>query len=518
MLNNRLKSALLFSLVALIVVSACNKDNVSSSKPTLLSFGPSTVEHGDTIKFIGTNLNQITDIVMPVGIDVPKSSFLTHTSTLIELVVPKSSMLGHVVLRYENDSIVSKALFGAKYTITARTFTPSSLRPGDNITITGNFLNYVKQVTFTAGQNVTQFVSQSLHQLVVQVPMASQSGTFSLTDLAGTNAQIVTQDTLLNDLLITVTLPKFTGLSPTALRQLETLTITGTDLDLVGEVDFTTSTGTVPVLTFVNQSSTQIEVVVPGTSITGKVSLKAFSGLKVDGLSVTIVEPSVTAFSPIDEDAQITEGSTLTLTGTDLDLVSAIKFPGVITTVTTFTLTGTTQIDVLVPAGAVGGTMILTTNTGMTIPVVAPYGPQLTLLAAFYEDAIENGFGAWGGWSGSSDYSGTSQVRVGTKSITATYTGNYGGQPQMGGGNLSTSGANYFAFSIYGGPGTGGNNIQIILSGGSAVVAPTPIVEGQWTDVKMPLTSFGSPSSINQVSFQCQGWTGTVYLDQIGLK
>src|SRR5882762_6965973 len=97
MLKYKLKNALLLSLVVLAVVSSCNKENASSSKPTLLSFGPSTVEHGDTIKFIGTNLNQITDIVMPVGIDVPKSSFITHTSTLIEFIVPKSSMLGHVV-------------------------------------------------------------------------------------------------------------------------------------------------------------------------------------------------------------------------------------------------------------------------------------------------------------------------------------------------------------------------------------------------------------------------------------
>ncbi|MGC4022591.1 MAG: hypothetical protein QM734_11910 [Cyclobacteriaceae bacterium] len=529
MLKYNLRNVALLLLVALAVFNACQKDNVSS-KPTLLSFGPSTVKHGDTISFIGTNLNQITEIVMPVGIDIPKSSFIKQTSALIELVVPEKSMMGHVVLRYGKDSIVSKALFGAEYTITVRSYNLDTVNPGSNITITGNFLNYVKQVSFNVGQNVTQFVSQSLHELVVQVPLTAQTGPITLTDLVKTNPQVVGQDTLNNDLVLNVALPAVTGIAPSAgARQLNNFTLTGTNLNVVGEIDFKTTSGTVPVIAsnFVSQSSTQIVVAVPSTAVTGSLTLVALSSLKSTTPSVTVIEPFVTSFSPSNESAQVNAGNTLTITGTDLDLVDSIQFPGVPQKIgvmsgsnsSGFTLTGTTEIDVTIPNGAMGGTMVFKTKTGMGIPVAAPYGPQLTLASAIFDDAIENGFGQWGGWGyGSShiDYANTTQVRVGTKSIKVSYGGDWGGAPQMGGGPVSTSGLTYLAFSVYGENAGGSSVIQVSLNGGTTV--SFSVVQGQWNDVKIALTDLGSPASVGQIWFQDKGWTGTVYYDQIGLK
>jgi hypothetical protein len=520
MLTSKIKNTLSLLMLAMLLLGSCKKDE--QVQPALLSFGPTTVKHGETIKFVGVGLDQVTSIVMPVGIDVPSSSFLTHTSSLIEIAVPDESMVGYVTLKTAKGEITSKTIFGAAYEIAVSSFTPATAKPGTTITINGDFLNYVKQVTFAQGQIVTDFVSQSLHELVVSVPLSAQTGPIVLTDLAKT-PQVVDQDKDKNTLILDVTLPAVTSLSPSSVRQTENLTITGTDLDLVTKVDFPVLTGTASVISsnFVSHSETQIVLAVPAAAINGKLTLTAVSEVQVQtSQSVTIIQPNVTAFSPSDPSSQVA-GATLTMTGTDLDLVKEIKFPGAAANVTDFTLTGTNQIDVVIPSNVMGGTVVLITKTNFSVPVSVPFGNQLTLLSVIFDDAIQNPFkpgGGWGGGGSGTDFTSTENPRVGTKSVKVTYGGDWGGGSQMGTwGNspLSTSGASYFAFSIYGGTGTGGKTINVNVSGVQKAIT---IVEGSWTDVKIALSDVGNPTSLSEVWFQDMGWSGTVYIDQVGLK
>ncbi len=335
----------------------------------LISFGPSNVEHGDTIKFIGTGLDQISEIVMPVKVNVPSSTFITHTSSLIEIIVPQASTVGRVVLKtVRGDSIVSKSLFGAAYAITVRSFTPTTTRPGANITINGNFLNYVKSVTFAQDQSVTEFVSQSIHQLVVRVPNAARTGSFSLTDLAVT-PQLIDQDTLKNDLILNVSLPAVTSLSPAnGVEQTANLTLKGTDLDLVTQIEFPVSGSSVILLPpFINGSATQITLAVPATAVTGALTLTAPSGVKVTTPSVTVLEPEVTAMSTGKAGVD-----NVTITGNNLTLVRSIKFPdGTVVASTSFinqAIDGT-SIVTAIPSSAIPGTLELVTSHNFTISV-----------------------------------------------------------------------------------------------------------------------------------------------------
>ncbi|GHN01080.1 hypothetical protein WSM22_25690 [Cytophagales bacterium WSM2-2] len=347
-----------------IIFISCQKDNATVD-PVLISFGPTTVKHGETIKFIGKGLDQVTEIVMPVDISIPSSAFTTHTSSLIELVVPEISTVGYVTLKTNKGSLTTKTTFGAAYAITVRSFTPATTRPGTNITINGSYLNYVKKITFSQGQSVTQFVSQSLHQLVLQVPMAAQTGAFSLTDMA-TTPQVVSQDTLNHDLILTVTLPVATSFSPAAgVTQTSNLTINGTDLDLVSQIEFTGTAN--PIRTFVSQSATQIVVAVPNTAITGSLKLTAPSGVKVTTPSVTILEPAVTAMT-----AGKAGVSNVTITGTNLSLVASITFPGgAVVASTSFVSQASdgTSIVVAIPASATPGTLQLVTTHSFTVSV-----------------------------------------------------------------------------------------------------------------------------------------------------
>jgi hypothetical protein len=206
------------------------------------------------------------------------------------------------------------------------------------------------------------------------------------------------------------------------------------------------------------------------------------------------------------------------LIGTDLDLVAKIKFPGVTNPVTTFTKTAT-KIDVVIPAGVQGGTIILTTIHDFIVPVEVPFGDQLVLATIMFDDAVKAPLGAGGGWGGVvTDAANTENPRVGSVAIKATFNGSWGGGAQLGnwsGQSVATAGTAYYAFSIFGGPGTNGKEINVNVAGVQVQVA---VVEGSWKDVQIPLSSFNSPTGISEIWFQDRGWSGTVWIDQIGLK
>ena len=508
MLKYNIKNAL-WSLLVLALLSSCNDDS-SSSKVQLFSFGPSGVKHGDQIKFIGQNLDQVTSIVLPPNIEIPASSFTSKSSTLIELVVPEEAVAGKVTLKTPQGDIETKSMLNFLVPVVITSITEEA-KPGTNISIKGTLVNWIESVTFNDGKVVTEFVSKSTEEVVVTVPMDAKTG-FLVFATGGTDPLSFSSENQL-----TVTLPAVSSLSPASIKHTENLTITGTDLDLVTQIAFPGG-ATISAGDFVSQSETEIVLAVPATTTNGNLTLTVPSGVAVvTDQTLTIILPIVTAISPTDPSTQEAAGTALTLTGTDLDLVAKIKFPGVSTPVTTFTTTGSTQIDVVVPAGAQGGTLVLTTIHDFTVAVTVSYGNQLTLLKTIFDDNLHSPFGK-GGW-GSPDIANTENPRVGSVSIKSTFTGGYSGGGQFGTwGNtpLSTAGTTYLAFSIYGGTGTDGKTLLVNITGASQ--QQITIVEGKWKDVKIALTDLSNLASVSEISFQDAGWSGVVYIDQIGLK
>ncbi|MDR3653622.1 MAG: IPT/TIG domain-containing protein [Paludibacter sp.] len=260
--------------------TSCTSDNSVSigSKVELISFGPAGVQLGDTISFIGNNLNNVTKIKF-VGDSVLQAAFIKQSSGLIKVIVPPYTTRGFVTLYAPKDTVVSKTMFDLLVPVTITSF-PTVVRPGGTMTITGQFVNWISEVWFSKNVVVrdSNFISKSLTQVVLKVPMTAQTGPIVINTRGVKPLSINPVD------IVTVTLPAITSFAPIPVARGGNLTITGTDLDLTKGIIFkgSGSTGvTDTVKTFVSISPTQIVVTVPQTTAKGPLTLVAYSNLPI---------------------------------------------------------------------------------------------------------------------------------------------------------------------------------------------------------------------------------------------
>lgn len=512
----------LLSLICVVILVAgfvsCKKDNnVNSGKVELLSFGPTGAKPGDTLRFIGNNLNQVTSIDL-TGATVPSSSFLQTTPELILIVIPQQTQQGFVTLRTPQGDIVSKTKLNLMVPLKIRTLTKEA-RPGENVTITGEFLTWVNRVTFSKNKVVdsTGIVSKSLTQLVVKVPLDAQTGPIVLSYGGTEPKDVESADTL------KVTLPVVTGFSPNPVKHGTNLTITGTNLDLASKVLFTgVSTA---VVTFVSQSATQLVVQVPAAATKGKVTLEAASGVRLAStLDLDVALPAITTMAP----NPVAPEANLTITGTNLDLVSSVAFTGIPAAVSTFVSQSATELVVKVPAGTLRGKVTLNVkNSSLTVQSSADLQIVGSSVAPIivYDNALSSNWEKWGGWGTTvQELESTEQAQSGAKAIKITYSDAYGA--------IQLHPKTTFAFpppgytklkvSIYGGTGaTATSRVAIYMKDATdptdAQSKILTLVPGVFTTYEIPLSDFSNnPAKVNEFVIKNYGTANiTIYVDDI---
>lgn len=504
-------------LLAVGVIASCKKTNdANSGRVELLSFGPTGAMHGDTLFFIGNNLNKVTSIEF-TGATVMQNGFLQQTSENILVIVPHAAEQGYVTLKTPDGDIITKTRLNLEVATTVTSLTAEA-RPGTAITINGDKLNWVTSITFPEDIVVVadSFVSKTINQIVVMVPEGAQTGTLVL-NYAGTEpGDVETTDTL------KVTLPVATAMAPNPIKHQTDLTITGTNLDLTKEIRFTGVA--TPVTTF-TKSATQIVVKVPASAQKGKITLVAASGVTTQSpMEMNVVLPAITTMAPNPVDP----GTNITITGTNLDLVTSVTFANA-PAVTTFVSKTATQIVVQVPMGILRGkitlgvlnsTLIVQSNDVLEVMGAAP--PPTIALPIFNDVVTSNWSNAGGwtgaGWGGTNDYNNTAPVREGSKSVKVNYVGGWGAPFQLGGANLSTTGYTTLKISIYGAPGSGGKKVNLGINNADG---PTiTIDEGKWTDYEFPISSLTSAGKITDIIVKEFNGSGgfSIYVDALGLN
>ena len=359
-----ISSALLFVLIGVLSASllfiSCKKESSSttSGKTMLYSYGPMPIARGAELRFIGDNLDKVTAITLPGGIEISAAAFVTKTATLISITVPQNAVEGLVVVKTPGGDITTKTPIGFSEPISIDNLAPAIIKANEVLTITGDYLNLVKQVIFTdriTADNTT-FITQTRSQLTLKVPAGAQTGKIAVSN-GKEDPVIVFSATILD-----VKLPVITTFLPNPVKAGTNLTITGTDLDLVKTVALG---GNQNVTQFVSQSATQLILSVPAVTMEDTIRLIPASGVKVKSSSkLTMVLPTVTTTPAISKN-----GAKITLKGTDLDLVTGTTFAGgeagAISNQTAVSM------DITVPLKATDGTIVLATNSGKTVTTSA---------------------------------------------------------------------------------------------------------------------------------------------------
>jgi len=161
------------------------------------------------------------------------------------------------------------------------------------------------------------------------------------------------------DVNATSCLPTIISFSPTSGPPGTGVTITGTNLLGVTDVEFNGAAAT-----FSSVSSTQITAIVPGAATTGPIDVTTGFGTGTSTTNFTVgtgPSPTITSFTPSSGPV----GTSVTITGTNFSgtgfTTSSVTFNN---TSATFTVNSSTQITATVPSGATTGAIRVTTPNG----------------------------------------------------------------------------------------------------------------------------------------------------------
>lgn len=376
---------------------------------------------------------------------------------------------------------------------------------GTPVTIIGNNLKNVDRVRFGAKEAANFNVANNTDTAItVQVPAGVSYGNLLLqVYISGIGSDQITFK--VNE---PPKPPTIAGVSPATGFPGTAVTLSGTNLEIVNQVKFG------DVVAVFTSTSTSLTTTVPDNAVGGNqlITVSGPGGTATISFNVNLA-PQITSFTPTTARA----GDLITVNGARFANASLVKIGG---TNTAFTVVSGTQITFTIPAGAVSGSINITTPDG-----TGTSSSTLTVLVAglalpIYEDAVSSNWNGWvgGGWGGTKDLDNTSPVRSGAKSCKIDYVGGWGSPLQLGGASVNLSSYTTFKISIYGGPASNGLKINIGINQADAYTIT--LVEGQWTDYTIPISGLTSASTLNEIWVKEFNGTGgfTIYVDDMGLN
>lgn len=313
--------ACLVLISALFIVTACdNGDELSTDQMTdkgitVKAFGPSPALRGGEICFVGTNVDKATGVLIP---GVPEiTEFTKREKTEVRVIVPQNAQVGYVTLRTPQGDITPQTWLTFSEPIVMESITSAKVKAGDNFEIKGDYLNLIAKVVFQEGVAVdsANFISQSREKIVVKVPLKARSGEIMIA-----NGEKIPIEVYSDDLLADIVEPAITTVAPTTVKAGSSITITGADFDLVEKIIFG---GEKTVTEFtVSEDKKSITVVTPNNAQDGPVILEAYSGAQITSETSLTLKMPVAALA----NKKVKSGEPITITGTDLDLVTNVRF------------------------------------------------------------------------------------------------------------------------------------------------------------------------------------------------
>ena len=323
-------SAIIASCLLALGLASCSHkeldtDQFSSKEVTLNAYGPLPVARGGVLRFIGSNLDQVTAVNIPgvgslTNITVVKSGVPSE----ITVTLPKDGPEPGTVSITTKDGKTINAVTPICYTepISIESVTPATVYPGDELTIEGDYLNLMHEVIFEKDVFVSEndFVSHDRYKIVVKVPAEARTGAVGVGDVDEINlpedSKVIANQIFFEEETVVGTAEG--SLVKTTLKAGETATVKGSHLDLVTAVKI----GNVEIKDY-KATASQLTFTLPAEAADEDVVMVMASGVEVSAGKLETVKPSELKAAP----APVKAGQTLTITGKDLDLVTGIELP-----------------------------------------------------------------------------------------------------------------------------------------------------------------------------------------------
>lgn len=370
-------------LLSSLTFTACDTNDLDTNQYkggiSLNVFGPSPVLRGGELRFLGCGLDQVASVLIP-GCDAITDIQLISAEE-IRVIVPQTALPGYVTLMLRNgESIVTKTQLTYSEPVSIESFSPESVRPGDVLTIKGEYLNLMHQVIFAENvivsdeviaeeettEATSKFLKHTRNEIQVRVPEEAQSGKIILSDGAEIPNRLYSEVELQVVLPSVAEVADYNNIKPGAI-----MTVTGENFDLVKEVRM--ENGETMQFTYSAEQKALTFTIPPG-AVNGPIYVVPASGVLVQVAEIKMATPEDVKA----QETEITAGKELTLTGKNMDMIAAVLFPGVEKAVEPTSLSET-EVKVVVPGEAQSGMIQLVLTSGETISSL-----ELTVTAPKY--------------------------------------------------------------------------------------------------------------------------------------
>ena len=359
---SRLSGVITLCLAAIApIFSSCQDETYDTQQYSggvnLNVWGPRPVARGGELRFLGSGMNRITSITLPGSGEVTDIKVISDEE--IRITVPQTAEPGKVTLHYSGGEITSLTSLSFTEPISLDEISPITVKPGETVTLKGDYLNLISEVIFTDNVTVSEddFITHTRQEISLAVPEEAQSGQIIISD-----GETPIPNMIYSEQEITVVLPSVDKtLDLTGAKPGETVTITVKDLGLVKEVLMPDGSS----IEFTIEEDNKLSFVLPADICDGTICVVPASGVKVAVATIGVALPAeVTA----DPGEGIWSGDVIRFKGVNMELVTGVTFPNVADAVTPSEVTST-EISVAVPEGAQSGNVILHTASGGAVEI-----------------------------------------------------------------------------------------------------------------------------------------------------
>ena len=361
-------SALAFMCLTVLGLVGCkqeefNTDQLDESKVTLVGIAPNPVARGGALRIMGSNLQNVQQVEIPgvepiTNIEVVASGRVSEIRVIVPVDGPE---VGPVSIIAGDTKLTTKASLEYSEPIIFDGFSPASAMPGDVISVKGDYMNNIRQITFEGGAVVTEFESQSRYELKVKVPSSAITGKIILGDVdESNNPDGKVSNLFYSEKELVIGDPSVKAADRGVIKAGASVTVTGTYLDMIQGLKF----GDVYSDFTIAADGKSLTTTVPSTAVDAEIVLVSYAGKEFKAGSYQTLVPSALKVAA---DSRYKAGLVARISGKDLDLVTGAALAG-----TTLDFSYSDGIvSFTIPAAAKDGAITLTLENGKTVDTEA---------------------------------------------------------------------------------------------------------------------------------------------------